>query len=937
MGGAAIPEHIPTLSEPKPPGTRNGILRDARALVTADDTLGALLLLAVESTKASGDGALRLEYAKTLRLAGRHAEALATLDEFSAIAPDFEGLAAAHGAALDKLGQTEAAAVRYAAAIAARQVDRESRHRLASCLRRLGRPAEGQAAIEDGLAITPRNPALLLESARCLADLGQLEAAMAALDILAEDKPDHPRLPDARTAVTKSANGRRARDWLDRVRVRQKAGDPAGSLALLEEAALAIPANGTIRIEQAKLLRHFARHEEALAVLEALALREPRHGGLAAEMALTFEKLGRETEAIEAYGRALAAKREDRLARRNLASCLRRLGRMDEAQATLEEGLEIAPRDSLLLLQQVRLLADLGRLEGAEAALAIVAADKPDHSGLLEMRLVLAQLRGDVDAATEAYRLALLASPGSAKLCGQYVRALGRADRASEALEVLRGFLDIAPENPGLSLDLVGLLIRSADVEEAHRVLDGVRLSHPENPRLHDVAARLAETEGDHARAAEALRAALLADPGNTGLQVRLIRALRRMHALDEVLLALKAYAQETPSIRFELAAELLALGDWEEAGNVIAAWCPKDPQDDVAKQQAEALQAALAFDHRKAVALSRSILEIAPDNGWAAARLVASLAFSFEAQQAYEAHMARQLLLPLRQRKNPLRTTAGHIFNEFRLRRGETETLAAAFDRPGNELAQAAAPLLAADRDSTGAALALMIGLNRGGCFAASAGSCGGSRRVPRLLHQYWDREKPPTDIEALVAVLRDRNGDHEYRRWSDASARDFLKRHEMLEVLAAYHVARHVAAQADIFRLAVLLVEGGVYVDADDYCRRPLEALIPDEANLVLHQEDLGSVANNFIAAAPGHPLLREALADACEAIRAGAGESPWLSSGPGLMTRVIGRAVVDSGELRLPPGVQIHRLRAYRKHISPGRYLAYKRTTQHWSLAL
>jgi mannosyltransferase OCH1-like enzyme len=150
------------------------------------------------------------------------------------------------------------------------------------------------------------------------------------------------------------------------------------------------------------------------------------------------------------------------------------------------------------------------------------------------------------------------------------------------------------------------------------------------------------------------------------------------------------------------------------------------------------------------------------------------------------------------------------------------------------------------------------------------------------------------------------------------------------------AYRVARHTAMKADIFRLALLFYEGGVYLDADDFCNMAIEDLLKGGAELVLHQEDVGSIGNNFIAARPLHPIIGAALAEASRATLAGAAESVWLVTGPGLLTRVLASAIALESELRAPSGVHVLPQSVFRQGILPGRRAAYKTTRRHWSRA-
>ncbi len=66
------------------------------------------------------------------------------------------------------------------------------------------------------------------------------------------------------------------------------------------------------------------------------------------------------------------------------------------------------------------------------------------------------------------------------------------------------------------------------------------------------------------------------------------------------------------------------------------------------------------------------------------------------------------------------------------------------------------------------------------------------------------------------------------------------------------------------------------------------------PGGRGLLLYQEDLGSLASDFIGAVPGHSLVGAALTQAVEAVNRGDGGVLWLSTGPALMTRLLAATI-------------------------------------------
>lgn len=80
---------------------------------------------------------------------------------------------------------------------------------------------------------------------------------------------------------------------------------------------------------------------------------------------------------------------------------------------------------------------------------------------------------------------------------------------------------------------------------------------------------------------------------------------------------------------------------------------------------------------------------------------------------------------------------------------------------------------------------------------------------------------------------------------------------RFEVLERL------RSPVERSDILRLEILYAEGGVYVDTDLECLRPMDDEL-GEADFVATYFKPDRITNTFLASVPGHPILERALAE-------------------------------------------------------------------------
>jgi inositol phosphorylceramide mannosyltransferase catalytic subunit len=127
----------------------------------------------------------------------------------------------------------------------------------------------------------------------------------------------------------------------------------------------------------------------------------------------------------------------------------------------------------------------------------------------------------------------------------------------------------------------------------------------------------------------------------------------------------------------------------------------------------------------------------------------------------------------------------------------------------------------------------------------------------VPRILHQIWLGDSPlPDAFAGYRETWRRHHPDWDHRFWTEDNLPSDLRRAEV------YARLRIPAERSDILRLEVLWRLGGVYVDTDFECLRPLDPLIEDLDFFTAPLKPNGWVNNAFIGSVPGHPILDRAL---------------------------------------------------------------------------
>ena len=156
-------------------------------------------------------------------------------------------------------------------------------------------------------------------------------------------------------------------------------------------------------------------------------------------------------------------------------------------------------------------------------------------------------------------------------------------------------------------------------------------------------------------------------------------------------------------------------------------------------------------------------------------------------------------------------------------------------------------------------------------------------SNTIPPTIHFIWFHDlynrsstdplasKIPHSSSHAPKRCRLFNPDYEINIWNATSARTFLTEHYAW-ILPTYDSYPYPIQQVDVLKYFVLYHYGGVYMDLDIACRRPLDPLLMMPAWFA-KASPLG-LNNDLIAARPGHPVIK-ALTESLQ------GRAKWLGS--------------------------------------------------------
>jgi mannosyltransferase OCH1-like enzyme/Flp pilus assembly protein TadD len=660
-----------------------------------------------------------------------------------------------------------------------------------------------------------------------------------------------------------------------------------------------------------------------------------------------------------------------------LASLKRDVGDLASAEVILERVVAGNSQDFWSYLS----LADIARQRGAptraEQWLAAAQSLKP---GNVSIDLAQAQIYADAEKWQEALDLleqTEVRHPGNQAIMTRRAHVFRDAGRHDEALVQHASINDKFPNDIEAWIDRAEEEFRQGYLTESHESLLRARELSPRHPRLLAVLAARAVTRDDLDTAIELQRQAAAIEPKTLWSQLALSHTLSLLGQFDEAIKTIdqvETHFDRTPQsiaaradllrrtgylasaralltegkaqfpdnfhLWFQAAQIDIDLGAFEEVDAALSMPPVHNAGERASLHLCRAMLAMARWEFQIAISELHSAISHSPSHGHALSLLSTAQLLNLDL-----ANMAQTLKSITRlnwaraelrgDTHNPSQSHAGQLLDEFLIDADGLEALRTALSLPTTERLTKLANILQRYPDYTAAAIMWMIEARRQGVFSdRSATGTLNEKQIPRRLFQFWDTDVPPNEVLHLMKSWTESHPNWEYQKLSSRDARKFLDQTYGNTALAAYDRAREPAMKADIIRLALLAAFGGVYVDADDRCVTAIEPLLQTGDRLIVYQEDLGSIGNNFIAAVPSHPIILDALTRAIEAINRGDGDIVWLATGPGLLTRCLAHAITSEEGVKYLTDTRVltrHELAHYNAiHC----LTAYKSTKLHWS---
>ncbi len=668
---------------------------------------------------------------------------------------------------------------------------------------------------------------------------------------------------------------------------------------------------------QINTLWNWGHFEEAKSQLKQLQTKHPDDFAVLIRSGQLALKLGQRKQAIQWFklARTKTSKpAQERRACLFIAEELRVLGRLDEALELMDSTINRYPDnlDSQLIKGKIWQTAD-NFTRAAEVYKCILSVD-PRH---FDARIALAKIYGQCGRVEQA----TLLLEQSDRLLGKKIQTLmlrGLFYQAIEEWELAeiwyRKTLQEYPEHPVGYLKLAKLLFIQGDCEAAIELLQTVYEKFPHHPQ---VAYELIE---------------LQMRTGNFDLSERLLRDKLQRFAFDIKFL-------------WQLCRLKIKQGEYSTAHDALNKISTDNPAWLGKTEQLRTTICFAQYDYQKAEEHIRKAIDFAPTAAPPRTRLASLLSLTGRIDEAYrELRIATEkLILKISVSKStvPLKSTWAGIINLLRINPPMMTKLLAAQQQTGWSKILAFGKLLAEEPDYFGSALYLARELRAQGIFdrlqQLLSDTATDLPAIPRRIIQFWDSSEPPPEVLKICQSWQNFNPEYEYRLFSLDMATAFLEEHYDARVMKAFANCEQPATQADFFRLAYLNQMGGFYADADDLCRQSLDKIVDLKPELVILQEDVVTIGNNFLGCLPGQAIIRNAFERAVNNLSDYCNESPWSKTGPGLLTSAVCSGLLpylDYEDYRMWPRLLVLRTEQLKKIVNSHVSLPYKATDKSWS---
>jgi len=658
-----------------------------------------------------------------------------------------------------------------------------------------------------------------------------------------------------------------------------------------------------VALERAAIWRLQGRLEAAQRLVREILDNAPRQRRALLEWAALARQQGDNLAALERYQELQRLHPDFGEPQLPLAAVLRELGRLPEAREAIERFLSSEPNHPWGLMERAAISRGLQCPEAALSDYLLLLEHQADFQPAKIQAAHLAIELGRLDQAETLLDSSLRADPTNQKLLRQRGRLAEQRQAGSG-----RAWLAVAnrPEQPEPYLSLIDRLVETGDLEAAAALVDRAQERFPDHMGFPLRKAQLQWLQGDLEAALARMETLAEEFPGDFTIWIRLANwraALGYRERVEQMIATAQLPGSEVRGS--------------EVRGSQVRGSEVRGPE---VQGRIAALRGRIAWsgwDTQGALRGYGEATKKLPDDAGYHRQLALLFSLTLDLEQAHR-HLQRADAARSGG-SGKLRGFLASWINEFSVNPVGLGLLREAMEAQAGDRIPALAQVVRSEPDYTPAAVLLLLALRNRGYLETMGRACGKEGawplRIPRRILQYREQEEMSERDAEVAASWRRHSPQFDYQPFCAQEARGFLHSHFEPAVAAAFQRCHTPAMRAGLLLLAYLYLHGGVYCHATDLCRHPIEGLGREGAELLLYQEERGSIGNRFIAAVPGHPLLGRALDRAVSELLATPRCDPWFTTGPGLISRTAADLLLPALRIKgdaglVPPWVVLER---------------------------
>jgi mannosyltransferase OCH1-like enzyme len=161
----------------------------------------------------------------------------------------------------------------------------------------------------------------------------------------------------------------------------------------------------------------------------------------------------------------------------------------------------------------------------------------------------------------------------------------------------------------------------------------------------------------------------------------------------------------------------------------------------------------------------------------------------------------------------------------------------------------------------------------------------------IPLDIYQTWFTKDLPPKMKQRVELLKRQNPRFNHYLFDDNDCREFIKKYFKSDVLEAYDNLIPGAYKADLWRLCVLFINGGIYMDIKFCCINGFRLIELTEAEHFVKDRPPNSIYNALMSCKKGNLFLYKSIRKIVENVKNKFyGNHPLSPTGPIMLGNVM-----------------------------------------------